>query len=1520
MHIPDDDSTSCTDTSACEYTADDPITANDEEACVGAEHDIVVDIVEEACEATDAAACAAVVNDGTAGTCTGAGSCDYIPEDVPLGISEACVASAAGACAAVHLTGYPDVCTDVAGCSYTPASGVTDYVTVERTLISMGDEQGMVLSDINVTMVPDYSLAVRDAAGKNDLLSINNNIPGYENVDIHAPSLTFMASTWPDESAGTCDPCTCDGDGVVRGWDTGRIGCTMHYLPLTGDPEAVARATSQGGGAGTYWDLTPGTKFCMVHPDCAALGAGCAAVTAELQAGTANEYTCLSAGKCDYIPETAAGANDMACEPIAKHTIPMCTDVTLDNTQATCESRHPGKCVHTPDNVLTPTFDEEACEAVVPGENIPWRKCEFTDPVTDCNDPSTTGMEETQVHGDLNMIGSRFALQRKVVEYMEERNNREMVDVIAFDNSGTLQVTDSKLELMASDSFNLYSPVSYYAASTAASGRRRRLGYSAQSCVATDEAACSSVTLDGNAATCTNAGACTHTPAAGSDPETCAATAIATCDAVVNDGTAATCENEIGCKYVPANGNPVFGISNLASVGDEAAALTVKDLSMSASGSTFLDTGKVQVQISGTDAFVIDPLAGIKLDNSANAIESTKTFTIVTGKTVFRDKNDENDVFVMDFTEAGQEKLNLATPVLDLEARTTIQECQDPSNNCDHKFGGEVTISALKTVMRTSVSNAVGGDPAASRDVDVLTVEDKGILCTVTVTATLLNFAHMLYYELDFEGEQLSTAQCVAGLCCGMGVGQSCTPVGSGAIHGPMDPDEEYLAGARATSPWMSNSKYSWTMQVPGGEHFLRHYSVPMPGMATGYGWYGATVMVQDDTGATIGVRGGISADDDRTYFTVGANGECERVEARINSEYTTIQDRTGATSFLTIDSQDPATSYLSLAAPTITIGTQDSVAVAINGRQVSLQAGNDDALVLKNDAPICATYSITGDPTADATGCADMGDCTYTPVDPSNPASLASCDPLTKSIDSKWDMTFTGKAVFNAGIEMGRSVQTVGFRAKDVTLGNLDVCQPTDKEACETVALNGNPATCTNAGDCTHSPATADTIEMCEPARAADCAAVTVDGTEATCTAVAGCSYVPPEGAVTMIGETTKIKGQDILIQGKCKDDGNEVAAGTFNYVPAHCQSVATGAILTQTEDECNALPSTSAFWELGQCFQGSTQIASMRVEYGKSKLDCDNRMANAASECIDGADHEPSSVRVSANTVKLQAEGIDVITLDSRNSLGKYYQSSPYELGGDTEVKFTADTVRFQNKAGQITGDGADSDDMILLTSTFSGGVSNSEVVLSGEKVQVGKKYYDPLRYVFDGSPGLNGKCSTVQNMDGSYRTEAQCAPGGWTTSSCTRISDNYVMQTGGYEADCLSRNFAGQTTSVEGTTVTITAADEVRLDAPTLNMVSDVTMSRNMAFSVVEEYAAAEITVDADTTMVVVLHQNNIQQNSLTLPTTALGSDPGNMLIIYNNDDDPVQTNSGDVAPGKSGLFIRTSTIGWVCGTCV
>ena len=101
--------------------------------------------------------------------------------------------------------------------------------------------------------------------------------------------------------------------------------------------------------------------------------------------------------------------------------------------------------------------------------------------------------------------------------------------------------------------------------------------------------------------------------------------------------------------------------------------------------------------------------------------------------------------------------------------------------------------------------------------------------------------------------------------------------------------------------------------------------------------------------------------------------------------------------------------------------------------------------------------------------------------------------------------------------------------------------------------------------------------------------------------------------------------------------------------------------------------------------------------------------------------------------------------------------------------------------------------------------------------------------------------------------------------------------------------------------------------------INMVSDVMMSRQVAFSYEEHEADDELSVSADATMVVVLNTAGIQQNSLTLPTTGDGSDLGNMLMIYNADDDIVMTNSGNINPGTSGIFFRAS-IGWICGTCV
>ena len=1503
-YFADDDMAQCQGTSACTYTPDDGTTTNDEENCAGTEHAIFVPVVAELCQATDYDVCTtAVISDPDIGNsqaaCDTAGSCTYIPEDlinVP-NVVESCVATAQADCAAVTLTGYPVPCEDVLGCTYTAPNGLTDYRTIEKTLLSMGDLSGMVLSDINVTMVPAFAMAVRDAAGKNDLFAVNTNVVGSESIDLHAPSMTISAGTWPDETMGTCDPCACDTNGEVAGYNTVRPGCWMHYFGAS--VPAIARAAGQG--------LTSTTKFCMVHPDCIALGTACDAVTVELQAGTANEYSCTNAGSCVYTPDdpVTLATNEAACGPMAAGTINMCEDYDYDGTQNSCESRHPGKCVYTADDPTTGGLDEELCAPTGPGYEIPFKICAATDPDSDCSDPATTGMEETLLHGDMDMYASRFALQRKTVDYMVGRNNRVYNDVLSFDNDGTLQLTDKKMELLAGESFNIYSPKIY-----SASGRRR-LGYEAPTCVATDIAACLAIVLDGSAGTCTadpGGFACTHTQAnlATGVEESCVATNIGLC-ALLDGEEQGTCEASGFCTFGQANAQTVFGFSNLNNVGDEVASMSVKDLTMSATGITSLDTGKLSYSIAGTPAFVMDPALGTRISTEMNPSAGSNKLTIVTGKTIFRNVADTADIVTVDASTEGNEKLILNTPEMTFDARTFMQ-----GSNVN-KFGGEVKISALKTVLQTSVSQGM------NRDVDVLTVEDAGILCDVKIRATMGAMAARYFYYIDFDTQNLlSSGQCVAGPCCGRAYNQACTPVGSGGFHGPYDPNDYFANGLRTQSPWHDNSVYEWTLQIAGGEHFLQHYSEPTGANAAGYGWYGSDVQIYDGGGAILGQSpASISTDGARTYFTVGASGECERVEARFNSEYTAIRNRAGTTSYLTVESRTEATSSVTLYAPTVTVGMDDS-AVTLNGRTVTLQAGSSDALVLTNDHPLCAAYVITGVISTDTTACENLGHCMYVGVSATN--AIAKCAGAGEIIDSKWDMTFTGMATFNAGIEMGKSVESVGFRAGIVTFGNIDTCVPTDKAACDNAVLNGNPTVCTNAGACDHTPATADTLETCVATHTDVCMAVDVDGTQVTCETVSGCAFLPPAGSVRMVGEATKVQGQDILIQGKCKDDGAAVASGTFNFVSEHCESSLTGATL----GDANAVQSTcegnpSANWIKGQCFSGTGQNAANQVEYGKSRLDCDNRAANAASNCLAGVGHDPSSVRVSANQVKLQADGLDVIVLRSQNSLGKYYESSPYELGDDTELEFTADVINFANKAKQIDGLFQDADDMIRMETAFSGAGSVSSVVLSAETVQVGKKYHSPLRYVWDGTPTLNGKCSTAYNGDGSPRTQAQCGASAWSPATCTRISDGVVMESGGYEGTCLTLNYAGQTTSVEGTTVTISAADEVRLEAPSMiNMVSDVRMSRQVAFSYAEFTAAAEMTVSADTTMVVILSAAGIQQNSLTLPTT--GSDGGNMLMIYNADDDVVSTNSGDVAPGTSGIFFRSTSIGWVCGTCV
>ena len=71
-----------------------------------------------------------------------------------------------------------------------------------------------------------------------------------------------------------------------------------------------------------------------------------------------------------------------------------------------------------------------------------------------------------------------------------------------------------------------------------------------ESCEATAATACATVAPDDSAATCTSAGACSHTPAVpGSAAAACAATDFAACAAAALNGAAATCTTAGACAY-----------------------------------------------------------------------------------------------------------------------------------------------------------------------------------------------------------------------------------------------------------------------------------------------------------------------------------------------------------------------------------------------------------------------------------------------------------------------------------------------------------------------------------------------------------------------------------------------------------------------------------------------------------------------------------------------------------------------------------------------------------------------------------------------------------------------------------------------------------------------------------------------------------------------------------------------------------------------------------------------------------
>jgi len=1099
--------------------------------------------------------------------------------------------------------------------------------------------------------------------------------------------------------------------------------------------------------------------------------------------------------------------------------------------------------------------------------------------------------DETLVHGNMNIKASRLKLQRKVVNYMQGRKSRSFTDVMSFSADGSLSLAGTTTDLTASESFNIYTPSS-------GSGSRRRL--------------------------------------------------------------------------VQGQGITVFGLQNLGS-GSETAIMGVSNLTIVATTNTALTSNKVTFQDSDEETLVIDKAAGVRI---ANANSAGKSVTVVTGTTTFRSLADDKDVLKLEASVAGQESLSIQTPILSLDTRTLMQDGVN-------KYGGDLTLATRSTILQTT--NSLG------QSFPMLTAEDKGINCAVNIDVWTNQYGKTHYFTVDFGTQQYGLAQ------------------------------------------WGNNAgPYRIQLQLPAGEHFLTHHTTQCAGdmeckavggvcagnvpngptgaadpgdvtdgraattgctsctsctPLTALGWAGGRVRVSDASGTTLNVgnteqgsRPGCSAgctyspalwgSGTSTYFKVGSNGRCERIELRMQAEYTTMSDRAGTTPYLIIDAQDSHISgheqFLSLSAPMVRAGELTSV-VKVNGKQVSIQAGGVDAFVATNAVALCSSitpFAVPGHANNQAQCVAlriNPNDaqpaCTYTAASIAKPESCLPAAWADMSVEMKAPMVFTEKATFNGPIQMAQGTGTVGLKATTLTLSNPEQCVAINAANCEAITLGtNNAAVCTtgvptpHGWDCAYTPRVITNgvetqAEACGATHSAACAAVVLNGIPSTCTSVAGCKHISPTGTVSVDSQKTRIMGQDIFVQGKCPHDPSSGVTETsdFTFWAAHCSSVPMGTSgwkvnMQKTKIQCDA--NVNWHWLESQC---ERQSDGAIVESGRTALDCSLRkqtVSNCIAYCSDPRYTSEatcqanlktwspgSQVRVSANTVSLQADGMDLVRLSAARSdpttepARKYFENSAWgdaSASDATEVYLSADVIRARNKA--------DTDNLLHISTT----AASSSIVMSAQSIRVGTKYYATPRFVWYNGNGAastadrnaqTGMCMVTVSGGGQVEQggtlESQCTGAGrsWRPSTCTRIADSVQVETNHLKSRCDARNSAQQAVSVEGDVVTIDAANEVRLTATNMvNMVSDLRISKNVAFSHTAVPAAEEIIVSADTTVLLVTSVTGQQQNAVSLPRPQDGADVGNILMIYNDDDNPLAISTGNVAAKSAAMLFRTD-LGWI-----
>lgn len=873
-------------------------------------------------------------------------------------------------------------------------------------------------------------------------------------------------------------------------------------------------------------------------------------------------------------------------------------------------------------------------------------------------------------------------------------------------------------------------------------------------------------------------------------------------------------------RQLSAANRTVLSITDL-NTGVGNAAMTVETLAISSNTSTSLNTMSLTVSRDGTDAFTIGA-SGIML---VTDVAQASTVKVVTTETLFRTKADDGNILSISGVVPGQETVQINAPVLNLDTRVVTAS--------GSKFGGELLLATQKTVLQTSTATA--------EDVAVLTVEDVGKPCVVTLVARPNQRADLIWYTIDYDP----------------------------TVYGPFP-------------SWTDYSIINIPMNLPGGQHFVSFYS----GF---FGWYGGGMEAYDAYGALISVddngdsASGVNtpglvrstADGSKMNFNLGADGSCERVEANFNSEYVDILDKHGTRSFLTVDMQDPAKSghaeTLTLSAPLLKLG-QVGDATTLDGETVTVGAGAAGAMRFTYTG-FAGFYAGSNFVAYDFSGGAaeplviEIDGATAVTISfDGNCASAAACAVLLSA-------AITGATASESGGLLTITSDVVGASSSVVVTGG---------SGAPIRALFGSGAAATPGEDVeagaemigllTVSDGTVFQSDISMPTGVAD---VELEATTVTLNS--------PTGTVNLDARQTRVIGRkDIYVDAVC----NGAVSSSVSYIweVEHCEYVSNGnTVIGVVEADCTGV---NYRWMLSSC---THSVSGVVVEEDLIEDDCTgpSGYSGPITTCDD-----MSRIFLNANEVVMQADGHQIITLTS-GVVG--HDRLNYGPGADpTELKIASDVTRVRNRA--------DDADVLFIDNTDALGATtislNPSVVTIGDRT-ITEAYTFYAAHCENAMTGTWGGQAQALCSPPSFTWVAQdCVDPVGSSVVVTGAEECAAYSKTVTEAVTVESEAIGLTANIN---VDVTAA-KMNVDA-NFRMGGKMGLSYGEVDAANTIYLCGGSSAETcGKTMVVVRPVGGTQSNDLVLPTADDNPETGDMLVIYNLDDSPVSIRGGPDIPNQ------------------